>query len=133
MRDLPWHGIGVKAKPSPSRWTWFLEAFYIDTVDLTLPGPFPLQLRRNYFSQNLSANEFGYCWKMNFTPYLVVTTNAGRSIGHLRGGTGRSGHCLSPDQHIRCPGWFCPQDNPSLNNNSIYGVGGQRPICSMPG
>jgi hypothetical protein len=51
-------------------------AFYIDTVDLTLPGPFPLQLRRNYVSQNLSPNQFGYCWKMNFTPYLVVTTNA---------------------------------------------------------
>src|SRR5439155_14476672 len=34
--------------------------FYVDTVDLTLPGPMPLEMRRNYSSQNLSDNEFGH-------------------------------------------------------------------------
>ena len=49
--------------------------FYEDTVDLSLPGPLPLQLRRNYTSQNLQANEYGYGWKMNFNPFLVVASN----------------------------------------------------------
>jgi RHS repeat-associated protein len=46
--------------------------FYIDAVDLKLDGPMPLEIRRNYSSQNLSNNEFGFGWKLTYFPYLVV-------------------------------------------------------------
>ena len=50
--------------------------FYIDAVDLTLPGPLNLQVRRNYSSQNQVENEFGFGWKMNYMPFLSVGTNS---------------------------------------------------------
>ena len=49
--------------------------FYVDAVDLRLNGPMPLEIRRNYLSQNLSANEFGYGWKMNVEPYLTFNSD----------------------------------------------------------
>lgn len=49
-------------------------SFYIDAVDLTLPGPMPLQIRRSYTSQNLSENEFGHGWKLAYFPFLSVAT-----------------------------------------------------------
>jgi len=114
-----WRGVGqTVAEPVdvPS------GAFYSDEVDLTLPGPFPLQLRRNYVSQNLSANEFGYCWKMNFTPYLVVTTNAAaQSVIYA---AELDGAVIAYHQTNSGGPWVVlPADNPSLNNNSIYGKG----------
>jgi len=39
-------------------------AFYVDEVDLTLPGPFPLQIRRNYSNQNPLPGLFGFGWKL---------------------------------------------------------------------
>ncbi|HZI32154.1 MAG TPA: SBBP repeat-containing protein, partial [Candidatus Binatia bacterium] len=57
--------------------------FYHDTVDLTLAGPMPFQLRRNYSSQNQDdRNGFGYGWDINVVPYLGVatTTNATTNI-----------------------------------------------------
>ena len=93
--------------------------FYVDTVDLSLPGPFPLQLRRNYLSQNLDANQFGYGWKINFTPYLVLTTNGTSNIIY---GAELDGAVLA--YHLTNSIWkVLPQDNPSLNNNSAYGMG----------
>ncbi len=89
--------------------------FYEDTVDLSLPGPLPLQLRRNYTSLNLQANEFGYGWKMNFNPYLVIASNIiyaaeldGTTLAYrLTNGVWK----------------VLPKDNPTLNNNSTHGVG----------
>jgi RHS repeat-associated protein len=50
--------------------------FYHDAVDLTLAGPMPFQLRRNYSSQNQDdRNGFGYGWNINVVPYLGVATN----------------------------------------------------------
>ena len=46
-------------------------AFYIDEVDLILPGPFPLQIRRNYNSQNPLLTELGRGWKFSLNPYLI--------------------------------------------------------------
>ena len=96
--------------------------FYIDTVDLTLAGPFPLQLRRNYISQNLAANEFGYGWKINFMPYLVLTTNAAnQSIIYA---AELDGTVIAYHQTNSSTPWVVlPQDNPSLNNNTVYGKG----------
>jgi RHS repeat-associated protein len=89
--------------------------FYVDTVDLSLPGPFPLQLRRNYTSLNLQGNEFGYGWKINFTPYLVYATN-------LIYAAELDGTVLA--YRLTNSVWkVFPQDNPSLNNNSTYGTG----------
>jgi RHS repeat-associated protein len=50
--------------------------FYQDIVDLTVAGPQPLQVRRNYSSQNQSdLNGFGYGWNINIVPYITIATN----------------------------------------------------------
>jgi RHS repeat-associated protein len=54
--------------------------FYEDTVDLTVAGPMPLQLRRNYSSQNQDdRNGFGYGWNINVVPYITIATNTAQS------------------------------------------------------
>jgi RHS repeat-associated protein len=96
--------------------------FYVDAIDLTLPGPFPLQLRRSYLSQDLSDNPFGYGWKINFMPYLVLTTNiASQSVIYA---AELNGAIIAYHQTNTTTPWVVlPQDNPSLNNNSVYGIG----------
>lgn len=47
-------------------------AFYIDTVDLALPGSFPLEIRRNYSSLNQQDGMFGYGWMSSLMPFIVV-------------------------------------------------------------
>jgi RHS repeat-associated protein len=54
--------------------------FYVDAVDLRLNGPMPLEVRRNYGSQNLADNNFGYGWRMAYFPYLTVSTDASQSL-----------------------------------------------------
>ncbi len=84
--------------------------FYVDTVDVALPGPLPLQLRRNYTSQNLQANQFGYGWKINFNPYLVLTPT-------LIYAAELDGTTLAYEATNGV--WkVLPQNNPTLNNNS---------------
>lgn len=46
-------------------------AFYIDEIDLVLPGPFPLEIRRNYSSQNLQLGLLGVGWKLSLNPFLI--------------------------------------------------------------
>jgi len=46
-------------------------AFYVDEVDLALPGPFPLEVRRNYNSQRPIPGAFGYGWKLSLNPHLI--------------------------------------------------------------
>jgi RHS repeat-associated protein len=50
--------------------------FYVDALDVRLNGPMPLDIRRNYGSQNLSDGNFGYGWKLAYVPYLVVSTDS---------------------------------------------------------
>jgi RHS repeat-associated protein len=50
--------------------------YYADSVDLTLAGPMPFQLHRNYQSRNLASDQFGAGWKMGIMPWLVITTNS---------------------------------------------------------
>jgi RHS repeat-associated protein len=52
--------------------------FYVESTDLTLAGPWPLTLSRNYTSGNRAKSEIGYGWKLNVTPYLVVTPDESR-------------------------------------------------------
>jgi len=54
--------------------------FYIDALDVRLNGPMPLDIRRNYGSQNLSDGEFGYGWKLAYVPYLVVSVDTNHEL-----------------------------------------------------
>jgi len=54
--------------------------FYVDSMDLALPGPMPVVARRNYSSQNVFPSQFGYSWKLNYFPYLVFVTNQSGAV-----------------------------------------------------
>ena len=94
--------------------------FYVDSPDITLPGPMPLQIRRNYGSQNLAENEFGFGWRMSDMPFLSVGTN---SI--LIYATEMDGTTVAYRQTVTNANFWLPQpqDNPMLNNNSSIGIG----------
>jgi RHS repeat-associated protein len=93
--------------------------FYHDAVDLTLPGPFPLAIRRNYSSLSLSENEFGHGWKLAYFPYLVVGDNA------LIYGAEMDGSVIAYRQNGTNPNLYEPKpaDNPSLKNLHGGGAG----------
>lgn len=55
-------------------------AFTVDEVDISLAGPFPLQIRRNYNSQNGSFGSFGYGWKISMVPHLVLREGTDDSV-----------------------------------------------------
>lgn len=92
--------------------------FYIDAVDLSLPGPMPLQIRRNYGSHNVAENQIGFGWKLNYMPYLSVA-NVSNII-----------YEAEPDGSVLA---FAPIGtnlwaptlalNPTLNNNGADGIG----------
>ncbi|MEM7175193.1 MAG: DUF6531 domain-containing protein, partial [Chlamydiota bacterium] len=46
-------------------------AFYIDEVDLKMPGDFPLEIRRNFNSQNPIKGSLGNGWKLSLNPFLT--------------------------------------------------------------
>ncbi len=48
---------------------------YIHNVDVTLKGPFPLEIGRNYSSQHLRDSAFGHGWKMSGVPLLIPSPN----------------------------------------------------------
>lgn len=50
-------------------------AFYVDELDLLLPGTFPLEIRRNYNSQNPQAGILGVGWKLSLNPFLHEEDN----------------------------------------------------------
>jgi RHS repeat-associated protein len=102
-------------------------AFRVDTVDLQLPGPFPLAIRRNYSSQNFSdKNNFGYGWRINYVPYLMVTTNKVGTISTLiLHAAEEDGSVVVYRQQTNNLDLFIPlpTDNPALNNNTPQGIG----------
>lgn len=92
--------------------------FYVDEVDLSLPGPMPLQIRRNYGSHNLFPNQLGYGWKLNYMPYLTVapTNNviyAAEPSGTVLAFGLVSSNLWAPTAAL----------NPTLNNNTENGIG----------
>src|SRR4029453_15233164 len=40
--------------------------FHVDSVDIILPGPFPMELRRNYSSQNTADSGLGFGWRLSW-------------------------------------------------------------------
>lgn len=91
--------------------------FYVDEVDLSLPGPMPLQLRRNYGSQNLAPNQLGFGWKLNYMPYLSVAASnviyAAEADGSVIAFDSVSTNLWMPTLAL----------NPTLNNHTANGIG----------
>ncbi|MEI8364971.1 MAG: DUF6531 domain-containing protein [Parachlamydiaceae bacterium] len=91
-------------------------AFYVDETDLTLRGSFPLEIRRNYNSQNPVPNCLGHGWKMSLNPYLIEKENklyAAEQDGTII--------VYRQDQDR----WIIfPEDNPELRNHNSRGIGG---------
>ncbi|MEI8124924.1 MAG: DUF6531 domain-containing protein, partial [Parachlamydiaceae bacterium] len=93
-------------------------AFYVDEVDLNLPGPFPLEIRRNYNSQNPIPGNLGFGWKLSLNPVLFEENNklfAAEQDGTVivyRFDEGQNRWIVHPD------------DNPDLRNTNRKGIGG---------
>jgi RHS repeat-associated protein len=102
-------------------------AFHVEAVDLRIPGPFPLDIGRNYSSQNLSdQNNFGYGWRINYIPYINVTTNGtGATTNILLFASEMDGSLVGYRMQSTNTNVFLPTllDNPSLDNNTTAGIG----------
>ena len=94
--------------------------FYVDTVDLNLVGPLPLQIRRNYSSLNTADNEFGIGWKMSFTPYISVTTNGTEMYAAEPDGSVLAYTASPTNANLWLP---TLAQNPQLVNNRKQGIG----------
>jgi RHS repeat-associated protein len=94
--------------------------FYVDATDITLPGPMPLQIRRNYGSQNLAENEFGFGWKISYVPFLSLGTNSILIYAAEMDGTMVAYRQSTTNTNLWLPQ---PGDNPTLDNNSSMGIG----------
>src|SRR6185369_6373828 len=95
--------------------------FYVDAPDLALPGPMPLVIRRNYLSQNLFRGDFGMGWKSSLVPYLVLTTNS-RSVAFIYAAE-MDGSVIAYRKRTNAVWVPTLEDNPTLNNNTVRGVG----------
>lgn len=95
--------------------------FYADETDLVLPGPLPLALRRNYSSQNIAQNQFGYGWKPSLTPYLSVGKNLTNIYAADMDGAVLCYVRVNATTNLWVPKLSA---NPHLNNNTTAGTGG---------
>ncbi len=92
-------------------------AFYIDEVDLSLPGAFPLEIRRNYNSQNPLLGDFGCGWKLNLNPFLI------KQEGKLYAAEA-DGTVIAYGFNKKSSRWeVFPEDNPDLCNFNQKGIG----------
>ena len=104
--------------------------FYINSLDLKLNGPMPLEIRRTYGSFVQADGDFGQSWKMSYFPYLqmsndnaisnnVVTTNPTYLFAAEMDGSVIKYHLQSGSHWtIRAA------DNPNLSNVVNGSVGG---------
>lgn len=91
--------------------------FYHDAEDLVLPGPMPLVVRRNYASQNLADNHFGYGWKLAHFPCLAITASNTIYAAEMDGSVVAYAPVDPVPENNRL--WKPRiQDNPTLNNVS---------------
>jgi RHS repeat-associated protein len=91
--------------------------YYIDEVDLSLPGPMPLQVRRNYGSHNLANNQLGYGWKLNYMSYLTLGAS---NVVYESEPDGSTFAFASIATNQWAPTLAL---NPTLNNDSANGIG----------
>ncbi len=94
--------------------------FYVDSVDLRLAGPMPLEVRRNYSSQNLYEGDFGYGWKINYVPWLSVRTDSSNTLVYA---AEMDGSVITYRRLRSGSTWLStwvptPKDNPHLQNLS---------------
>ncbi|NCC49577.1 MAG: hypothetical protein EOM20_00020 [Spartobacteria bacterium] len=54
--------------------------FYEECIDLVIPGPKPIEIKRYYTSQYGAIGEFGFGWRFNHASYLAVGTNEIRIV-----------------------------------------------------
>ncbi|WP_171005794.1 DUF6531 domain-containing protein [Candidatus Rhabdochlamydia sp. T3358] len=93
-------------------------AFYVDEVDLSLPGAFPIEIRRNYNSQNPLLGDFGCGWKLNINPFLIE--QEGKLYAAESDGT-----IIAYSFNKETSRWeVFPEDNPDLCNFNQKGIGG---------
>lgn len=93
-------------------------AFYIDEIDLGLSGPFPLEIRRNYNSQNPVYSALGFGWKLGLSPQLVEE-------GDTLLAAEEDGTIIVYRFNPNSSRWeVFPEDNPELRNYSKKGIGG---------
>lgn len=92
-------------------------AFFIDEIDLTLPGPFSLQVRRNYNNQNPLPGILGIGWKLSLNPYLIEEGD------HLFAAE-EDGTVINYRLNPKNARWeVFPEDNLELRNYSQKGIG----------
>ncbi len=92
-------------------------AFYVDEVDLTLLGPFPLEVRRNYNNQNPLPGVFGCGWKLSLNPVLMEEDN--KLYASEKDGT-----VIVYTFDSASSRWIVlPDENPELNNFNQQGIG----------
>jgi RHS repeat-associated protein len=94
--------------------------FSVDETDLTLAGPIPLSVRRNYSSQSLADNQFGPGWKFSIMPYLSVSVGATNIYGADLDGAVLAYVRTSTNASLWLPTLAA---NPQLNNNTTAGAG----------
>ena len=94
--------------------------FYINTTDLTLPGPMPLAVNRNYSSLNMADNQFGYGWKLNYMPYLSLNSSSNVIFAAEADGAVLAYQQTATNANLYLPN---PALNPQLNNNHTAGIG----------
>jgi YD repeat-containing protein len=87
--------------------------FYVDDTDLVLPGPMPLQIRRNYSSINLFDNSLGYGWKLSYFPYLTFSFKATNIFCSEPDGTVVNYRRTATNSNVYLPQFA---DNPRLQN-----------------
>ncbi len=95
--------------------------FYVDATDLRLPGPFPLELRRNYLSGNPGDSGLGHGWKLSLMPWLVRTTNSAGDKLILA--AEMDGSIIAYRWKVNHLWTVRQEDNPGLVNYTEAGIG----------
>ena len=92
--------------------------FYINTLDIKLSGPMPLELRRTYGSQNQANNNFGHGWKLGYFPYLMLSSDSETNPSLIYAAE-TDGSVIAYRYQLETKMWIpTPADNPDLVNNN---------------
>ena len=94
--------------------------FYVNSLDLKLNGPMPLDLRRIYGSQSDANNNFGYGWKLGYFPYLLLSDDESEaSPPSLIYASEQDGSVIAYRYQADSKSWMPTiADNPELVNNN---------------